>query len=363
MSKEKDYVQSKKVKSLEKDNSYIILLGERSNGKSYCVKQIAVESAIKSNGEDQFIYLRRFESDCKDSLCVSYFADLPIYKMTNGEYDCIDVYRKGIYLANIDHETGKIVNRFKIGYCHALSISERYKSLMFPKVKRILYEEFISESGNYLGKGGNEPDLLMNYVSTIFRHRKGTVYLIGNNVSRICPYFRKWQLKGLSKQEIGTIDQYVFKDGDSETKLALYKTDSLNFNSGMFFGNISNYITKGQYETSEQPHLPESEKHYNTVYQCVLKFEDFLFLCKFLKHKTKSNKYTWLIIPKSDPEIKKGTRVISPEYSDDIMWSNDFIGLNKQESILFQFMEQGKICFSDNLTGTEFMNIYQNQLG
>jgi len=363
MSNKNEYVSYKRIASLEKDNDYVILLGERSNGKSYATKYNAVLKAIESHGESQLIYLRRFESDCKDSFCVSYFADLPVYAMTGGEFDCIDVFRKGIYLANIDQETGKITNRFKIGYCHALSISERYKSLMFPKVDRILYEEFISESGNYLGRSGSEPDILMNYVSTIFRHRKGTVFLVGNNVSRICPYFRKWQLKGISKQELGTVDVYKFTDGDTTTKLALYKTDSMNFNSGMFFGNISNYITKGQYETEEQPHLPESEKHYQEIYKCVLKFEDFLFICKFLKHKTKSNRFTWFVIPKTDPEIKKGTRVISPEFSDNVLWTTDFVGLNQNENFIFNFLDQGKICFSDNLTGTEFMNIYQNQLG
>lgn len=350
----------KKVKPLEKSHDYIILMGERADGKSYITKRIAVQSAIDSKGEEQFIYLRRFESDCKDSLCVSYFADLPIYEMTGGKYDCIDVFRKGVYLANIDHESGRITNRYRIGYCHALSIGERYKSLMFPKVQRIIYEEFISQNGNYLGQ--KEPDLLMQYVSTIFRHRKGKVYLVGNTISRICPYFRKWELTGIINQKLGTIEDYKFTDGDSVTRLCVYLTDSLEHNSGMFFGNVAKNITRGAYETEEQAHLPESEKHYNEIYKCVLKFEDFLFLCKFLQHKTKTDRFTWYVIPKTDKEIKKSTRVISPEYSDNIYWTTDFIGLNSQEESLFKFMDQGKIAFSDNLTGTEFYNIYNNQL-
>ena len=262
-------------------------------------KSIAVKAAIDSGGEEKFIYLRRFESDCKDSLCINYFADLPIYEMTNGKYDIIDVYRKGIYLANIDPDTGKISNRKKIGYCHALSIAERYKSLMFPDVKRIIYEEFISKSGNYLTQ--NEPDYLMDYVSTIFRHRTGHVYLIGNKISRICPYFRKWELKGILKQQVGTIDTYKYVDDDgTETKLGVYSCDNLGYNTGMFFGHAAKNITSGAYETQEQPHLEESEKHFREIYKCVVKFEDFMWICKFLKHVSDPNRYTWYVIPKTE---------------------------------------------------------------
>ena len=355
------YLDQKKVKKLEEDFTYIILLSERNIGKSYATKSIAVKAAIDSGGEEKFIYLRRFESDCKDSLCVNYFADLPIYEMTNGKYDIIDVYRKGIYLANIDPDTGKISNRKKIGYCHALSIAERYKSLMFPDVKRIIYEEFISKSGNYLTQ--NEPDYLMDYVSTIFRHRTGHVYLIGNKISRICPYFRKWELKGILKQQIGTIDTYKYVDEDgTETKLGVYSCDNLGYNTGMFFGHAAKNITSGAYETQEQPHLEESEKHFREIYKCVVKFEDFMWICKFLKHVSDPNRYTWYVIPKTDPKIKPGTRVICPEYSSNVLWSQGFYPLTENERYIFSFLDDGKIAFSDNLTGTEFLNVLKNQL-
>lgn len=355
------YLDQKKIKKLEKDYNYIILLSERNVGKSYSVKSIAIEEAIKTGGERKFIYLRRFESDCKDSLCVSYFADLPIYKMTNGEYDAIDVYRKGIYLANIDQETGKVINRKKIGYCHALSIAERYKSLIFPDVDRVIYEEFISKSGNYLTQ--KEPDLLMDYISTIFRGRKGYVYLIGNKISRICPYFRKWELTGILMQKQGTIDSYQYTDDDGiTTNLCVFNCDSLGYNTGMFFGNAGKNITSGVYESDEQPHLEESEKHFREIYKCVVKFENFMWICKFLKHKNDSNRYTWFIIPKTDPEIKKGTRVICPEYSSNVLWTKGFYPLTENERFIFSFIDDGKIAFSDNLTGTEFLNVLKNQL-
>lgn len=359
--KKLNYVQRKKIAELEKKYDYVILLGERSNGKSYAVKSHAVQRAIDSGGEEQFIYLRRYEADVKDSLCVNYFADLPVDAMTKGKYSCIDVYRKGIYLANTDPDTGKIVERFKIGYCHALNLAERYKSLSFPKVKRVIYEEFISKEGRYLF-GILEPDSLQHYISTIFRNNRGKVFLIGNKISRICPYFKKWCLTGVLKQASGTVDTYTFKDDSgTETKIGLYNTNSLNYNSGMFFGTISNNITKDSYEVDEQPHLPDSIGHYKVIYTVVVKFDEFMFLCRFLSHRKNCNAFTWYIEPKTTP-IKKGSRVICPDFSEDIMWTIGFDPLTKEEKFVFNFLYDDKMCFSDNLTGTEFKNIFKNQL-
>lgn len=355
------YVSRNKIKSLEKNHEYILLLGERSNGKSYAVKSHAVMRAIETGGEEEFIYLRRFELDTKDSLCVGYFADLDVYAMTNGMYDCIDVYRKNIYLCNMDPETGKISGRKRIGYVHALNLHERYKSIMFPKVERILYEEFISADGKYIY---NEADTLEQYTSTIFRNnRKGHVFLIGNKISRICPYFRKWELKGILKQKLGTVDEYTYKnDNGDDTRLCVYMTDTLNYNSGMFFGNVAKQITQGGYEVLEQPHLPEPIGRYKKIYQCVVKHEDFYFLCSFLKHKTRSNVFTWYVEPKTKPYIKKGTRVISSDYSPSILWTASFNPLTKNEQFIFSFLDDKKVCFADNLTGTEFNNIINNYL-
>ena len=136
------YVSANKLKKIECD--YLLLLGERSNGKSYAVKSLILSECYKTGCE--FVYLRRFELDIKDSLCVNYFADTPVNEITNGEYTLVDVFRKGIYFANVDEKTGKVVRGQKIGYCHALSGAEHYKSLSFPKVKYIDFEEFISET-------------------------------------------------------------------------------------------------------------------------------------------------------------------------------------------------------------------------
>lgn len=346
-----DYVRSSTIDKILKSCNWLLILGERSNGKSYASKNLIIKKCI--DNEEEFIYLRRYDLDCKDSLCVSYFGDVPVETMTDGAYSCIDVYRKGIYLANIDNETGKITRGKKIGYCHALSNSEHYKSLAFPKVNYIIYEEIVSQDGRYLY---NEPNKLQHYISTIYRQRQGKVIMIGNTISRICPYYREWNLK-IAHQKLGSIEDYTFhNDNGEDTTMSVYLTDSLNYNSGMFFGNSAKNITKGAYEVEEYPHLPKSIHKYQVIYTIVVEYNEFKFLGRLLKDK-ESKDIFWFIEPKTT-EIKDGSRVISNQFNSSPYYSMTFRdAVSDNEKRAFSIFLNNKICYSDNLTGTEFNTI------
>lgn len=351
--KKLNYVKSSTIEKIARKCDYLLLLGERSNGKSYGSKSLIVSKCYQMGTE--FIYLRRYDLDTKDSLCVSYFGDVPVEAITDGEYSCIDVYRKGIYLANVNEESGKIERGQKIGYCHALSASEHYKSLAFPKVEWIIYEEIVSQDGRYLY---NEPNKLQQYISTIYRNHKGKVIMIGNTISRICPYYREWGLR-VARQKLGSVDEYIFRnDNGDDTILNVYLTDSLNYNSGMFFGLSANNITKGAYEVEQQPHLPKGINHYKIIYMIVIEYNEFKFLAKFLQDKENSGVF-WYIEPKTS-EIKEGTRVVSNQFSSNPLYTSSLREyLSPNEKRVLDMFRKGKVCYSDNLTGTEFNTIIQ----
>lgn len=346
------YVKQSMIDDILKECDYLMLLGERSNGKSYAAKNLIIKKCI-DNEDCEMIYLRRYDLDIKDSLCVGYFGDCPVESMTDGKYTCIDVYRKGIYLSNID-ENGKIKHGRRIGYCHSLSGAEHYKSLAFPKVEYIIFEEMISQEGRYLY---NESSKLQQYVSTIYRQRKGKIIMIGNRLSRIVPYYREWNLK-TSHQKMGTVDKYIFhNDNGDDTRLSVYMTDSLNFNSGLFFGNSAKNITQGCYEVQEHPHLPKSIVKYKILYTFVLEYNEFRFLCELLQDKDKANDVFWYVQPKTS-EIQDNTRVISNQFSTDPLYTDSLgTALNDNERRVLDLFRRGKVCFSDNLTGTEFNTI------
>ena len=162
-------------------------------------------------------------------------------------------YRGSIYLANIDND-GKIEKGLCVGKVFALSNDERYKSRAYPDMEDLIFEEFTT--ANFYLK--NEVKRLMQLVSTIFRRRKGYVWMIANTISRISPYFNEWALSNVYTMQQGQIDLYNLKNDDgSITKIAVeYCANSGDKKSNMFFGKFSKNIDSGSWEVDEYPHLP-----------------------------------------------------------------------------------------------------------
>ena len=147
---------------------------------------------------------------------------MPIKKLSKGKYTGILAWNGSIYLTG-KNEKGEEVKLAECGTYCALNEYERYKSWAFVDYSYILYEEFITD-GVYLN---DEPRLLQQFVSTVARLKRITVILIGNTLSRVCPYFNEWCLEGVLKQKQGTIEVYHFHVDDSVidiVKMLMQKT-------------------------------------------------------------------------------------------------------------------------------------------
>ena len=358
--KNSDYLQYTDVKKIIESNGlhYLICIGQRSNGKSYACKELALRNAVKG---EQFCYLRRHKEDIQDYMILEYFADMlvpdkkgrnAIQRITKDKYNAIAVYRKAIYFAVADEE--KTVRGDVIGYAHALSGLEGLKSRQFPKVTLVLFEEFIA-TGLYLFE---EPNKLQQYTSTIFRQRTGCVIMIGNTITRIVPYFSEWSLDNIPQQEQGTVDVYKFHTGDVdqiiETRIGVFLCGSIKHNSGMFFGQSAKMIVGGQWDRSEQPRPDKDVDSYRKIYTAVFKFSDkAVYLMTLLQDFSDSSLVFWYVEPKTT-EIQPDTRVICPRFNPSPLWSVDFLLITERERVAWELFRQNKICYSDNLTGTEF---------
>ena len=215
--------------NIDKENALINLIwGERSNGKSYQVKHKKaiipfLESMVKDGmNRDRFILVRRLREEITTEKVERYFADVDIASLTNNEYNIITYYRKEVYLGRYNIETGKVIRGEKIGYVVALSTEQHYAGASYLDVKNIIFEEFMSRSV-YLA---NEPDKLMNFWNTVDRKR-GIVrmWLVGNTISRVCPYLTDWGLHQIiSSQKQGTIQVKEIPDvveGNPPIKIAI----------------------------------------------------------------------------------------------------------------------------------------------
>lgn len=344
---------NEKLSGLNPDSfNYLILLGMRSNGKSTAVKNYVVKQAFEKGL--RFVYLRRWQVDIKNKYVDSYFQSVDgfrIEEITNGKYTHIRCYKGLLYFA-IRNERDKWENSPEpIGYIGSLSDSEHMKSLNYPLTKYIIFEEFMTDK-MYLE---HEVNVLENVVSTIFRLNVGTVFMVANTMSRINPYFREWELSRIDKQKKGTIDIY----NHSSTKIAVYLCDKIDTTGMNMFKSQNGMILNGEWDTVRYPHLPFKYDKSKVVYVLVFEHFENRFLMEFI---VTGEYYIWYVSRKTTP-IQKGTRVVSNGEVGKILYTKNFSPLNNNERLIFSFLQQGRVCFSDDITGTEFNTSFKESTG
>lgn len=363
MARKKNYLTLKQLDAVSDGADYTWLYSTRTDGKSFCVKSRSILDAYESIDErgvchKQIAYMRRYDMDNKDKNITAYFADMPVEELTDGEYTHIVAYRRDIYFGHL--EKGKVVKDVLIGSGFSVSALEHYKSLMYPYIYNIIYEEITTMSGQYLYA---EPTMFLHCVSSIIRDRKAKVWLVGNIISRMCPYFDEWGIEAEKVKE-GEKIQITFKEDDIETVLVFYHVIPSGDISGMFnIGRAKDNITKGKYYTELQQHLKRKPSTYNTIHTMVLEYDNFKYLMKLIYYTDYEYgaDYAWYIEPKTSV-IQPSTRIVTNALNRGGKFVTDsFRPLSPNEDIAFRYLfDKSKVFFNDNLTGTEFYSIINN---
>jgi hypothetical protein len=166
-------------KTLTYNALFNFIVGNRGGGKTYWAKKWAIKDFLK-NGK-QFIYLRRYEDELKETK-ESYFDDI----LFNNEYDNLNLkYDSDCYM----------INDRLAGYCMALSKAQNYKSSSFPCVKYIIFEEFLIEENGFKRYLSNEVEMFLSFYLSIDRYRGDTIVLfLSNSTSMTNPYTVYWDL-------------------------------------------------------------------------------------------------------------------------------------------------------------------------
>lgn len=353
MKKEIKHYNIDKLVSYNADIS--ILYGERSNGKSYQLKHKRAVIKYLETGK-RFVLMRRFREEITASNIEQYFNDVDIEKLTDGKYNCITVYRKQIYLSNFNSETFKTTRGEKIGYAVALSTEQNYAGGSFLDVEDIIFEEFMTRS-RYLS---NEPTKLMNFYATVDRKRGTTkLWLVGNSISRVCPYLYEWGLTELiAKQKQGTIEvKEIQATNDDTVKLAIEFCESTGVSSHTIGWN-KDMLNDGSWQSSPQPHLPKSYKDYIVCYRIGFMYQSFKFIGELLQDKTTKD-ICWFIYPYEkdfSDKIVLFTDVINPSiyYQRNIY---DITIKNENLQNLLNTFREDKIFYCNDLVGTDFKQV------
>ena len=342
MAKKKEYYD---ITNLLKTGAlYMMLLGERSNGKSYQVKKTCLEDI--RDGLGKFVYIRRWDSDIKAHTVENYFDDMDLPALVGT--DSLKAWNGEVFLTD---EEGKRTEA--IGYYCGLNIAERYKSNVFTNVRNIIVEEFITD-GAYLA---DEPIKLMHLISTIARDSNVRVFLIGNTLSRVCPYFAHWCLEGVLKQKMGTIEIYHHHEEDHVVDIAVEYCANAGTTSNMFFGRASKQIVSGEWDTYDLPRLPRAQIDYETIYEVMVSFQSFRF-CLQLLIEPKHGGALVFIYPLT--KKRKIYRKIQDELSDLPNVTNQLDPRIKPEAMMIECFKLNKVAYSDNLTGSDFKHVTES---
>lgn len=196
------------------------------------------------------------------------------------------------------------------------------------------------------------------FYSTVDRKRGTTkLYMVGNSITKVCPYIREWDLESIFKNiKQGEIKTKIIHNEENDVKIAIEFCRSSGGKT-MAIGNAKEMIDKGAWQTEPQPKLPDSYKNYKVLYRFGFLFKGFKFLCELLQDKDLND--CWYIYPYYK-EFKDDIIIISDEIKPSQYWQRDIYNLSiKNEKLkrLFNTFKENKIFFSSDLCGTDFKQV------
>lgn len=167
------------------NSAYNFVVGGRGLGKTYGAKTQVVRNYLRRS--EQFIYLRRYKDELKAARN-TFFADFAhefpghVFRLNGSEAQ--------IAVAGKDKPKWETM-----GYFIALSTAQQQKSVAFPRVTRIIFDEFIIEKGNVHYIPG-EVNAFNNFYNTVDRYKDKTrVFFLANSVIINNPYFLGFNIK------------------------------------------------------------------------------------------------------------------------------------------------------------------------
>ena len=158
-------------KTLSRQRLFNFVVGARGVGKTYGAKKCVIRNFIRKG--EQFVYVRRYETEIPAAEMRNFFDDIAL------EFPYVEFKAyNGLFRIN-----GEIA-----GWYICLSKATMLKSIPFPNVSLIIFDEFIIEVGmhRYLP---NEVRTFLECYSTISRDRDVPVLFLSNAITMTNPYF------------------------------------------------------------------------------------------------------------------------------------------------------------------------------
>lgn len=279
---------------LKRNAQYNVIIGKRSNGKTYAVLERGLKRFFSEGVEMAYIRRNREDFTGKNgqTLFANHIENGLVKKYSKGVWTDIYYYgRRWYFCRYITDEKGntqRIADEKPFCYGFALSSMEHDKSTSYPRIGLICFDEFLTR-GLYLP---DEFVLFMNVLSTIARLRTNVeIFMLANTVNKYAPYFAEMGLHNIRTMKAGEID--VYKYGESALKVAVEYTASTTGATGegnvlFAFNNPKlQMITKGDWEIDIYPHLPFKYEKDDIIFMYFIEFDGEKLQCEILRGGTR----------------------------------------------------------------------------
>lgn len=337
---------------LKKKSLYNIIFGERSNGKTYAVLKHGIEQYVKTGS--QLAIIRRYQDDFKGKRGAVMFEGLvtngEISRLTNYEWSGVSYYAGRWFFnrKNDKDETEKSEEPFAYGF--SLASMEHDKSTSYPKIRTVMFDEFLTRSF-YLT---DEFTIFMNVLSTIIRDRNDvTIFMLGNTVNKYCPYFNEMGLTHIKQMKQGDIDVYEYGDSGLRVAVEYCKPNKKGKSSDTYFAFNNpklSMITSGTWEIDLYPHLPYKYRPKDVLYNFFIVFDKETLHCEVINCEDTIFIY---IHRKTTPlEEKPYDMIYSQEYSP-LPNHSRFINrpVNNTQKRIAKLFKEERIFYQDNEVG------------
>ena len=252
-----------------------LIIGTRSNGKSYSVCKTIIEDYIKEG--KRAVYVRRYAEEIMPKNIQTLFdPHIPLIKeLTGGEWNCIFYRANEFRLAYYDDEEGKITNKDDTPFCttRAVNTWETTKGADLGHISLICFDEFMTRNA-YIR---DEFICFANLCSSIIRDRKDCIiYMLANTVNQYCPYWEEFGIEDVTQMEQGEIRVYTYPN--SKMKLAIeycspaITTKEVNENFFAFENAQLAVIQSGAWEMAQYPRPPYRIYDEDIKYRFYLEF-------------------------------------------------------------------------------------------
>ena len=246
---------------LTRNGVYNFVVGGRGTGKTYAGKKMVIRNAI--NKGQKFIYLRRYKPELANR--ASFFTDIA-HEFPEWVFR---VNGMSAQMKRVESADDNKVPWETIGYFLRLSGSQQVKSVPFPDVYWILFDEFIIEKGltHYLP---NEAFAFNDFYSTVDRFQdRVRVLFMANSISIMNPYFMEYGIQPKPGVEwVTKADGFVvaqFAD-DEAFKASVYQTRFGRFIKESDYGD---YSVEGSFTDNSDTMLGDKPAEYSYMMTIV----------------------------------------------------------------------------------------------